>query len=232
MAVIWEWNGTDTSQFEASRVTMDGATDSVLSVVADADSPSGNSLQFVIPASTPVTGTHAHAAQLVLENELSLPLRYRVEIWCNQIGTISGRGFGVVLYGDPAHASGFHGFMANERQPRSLLVTAGVGLDLFDDGLGAVNHSGQNTPVSIYKINRTTPTGQLPVVSVMHHGAGTSGQTMAGYTSATIAFDSGAAIPASWQTANLNRFGIMTQSTGSSSTTDGVQFRSIKVYSL
>ena len=106
-ALLWEWNGTDTSQFESSDAYAGASWVTTLSVETDTAVPGGSVLRYEWTSG----GSGGDSAtRLILASEFTAPasLRYVVEVVQADIST-SNRYGGVSFFCDP-NAGSLYGF--------------------------------------------------------------------------------------------------------------------------
>jgi hypothetical protein len=88
---VWRWNGLDTSQFEGADAVQSAGDSGALSVVADADQPSGFLLRYA------GTGTGAGVVARLATDLLPDAGSYRYEL---EVAAITAQYGGILFYGD------------------------------------------------------------------------------------------------------------------------------------
>lgn len=205
-ALIWEWNGVDTSQFESSNAVGHIS----MSVVTAPSSCSYENLLRIDPTDT----TEVESIRFIKSSSLALPDAFVVEmvVWDKDL---SGRHSGWA-WGDPDHPDGLHAYcfaLAGAGQPDKDRYDAGTEIDTagtFSPSNRCLIISEGGTLVTFAE--KRHPSGSAPSFWVYGQGQeGIRGSSFNDYYKGQtpLYFSKSLGAPtASWASANMNRIGI------------------------
>ena len=220
---LWEWNGSDVSQFESSA-DFNGSTGAsmsspTLSVVTDASVPGNGKILRLTASGTPSGYACVHWLVKAAESTLTYPNRYRWE-WSIK-PTIASYG-GLSFFANPAtdHYYGVQCFSINGSRHR---VDAGTAIDFLSGATnGRLASSASSNSAGWVELWGEPQTGEGPRFEISGYGVST--------TSSPTAFqlnedsvnggtwqNSGTQPPSSWDGLAANRWGLslVSQSAGS-----------------
>ncbi len=220
---LWEWNGTDTSQFDATTPNFSGTTSGspitspTISVVADATVPGGNILRAT-GTGTPAGYAVAHWLVKASESTLTHPKRYRWEWEIRAtLPTYSG---GITFFGDEADDSYYAWEFMGTNGSRHR-VDQGTVVNFMGGGTGAGLVPNANDASGWAELWGEIPAAADPRFSVRGMGsasAGISGAHLSDSGSSDGAWQtSGTAVPNAWHGKDGDRWGICLQANSSGS---------------
>lgn len=206
-SLLWEWNGVDTSQFEASDAYLESGWTTALSVVANATVKGGNVLRYQRSA-----GSGGVAMRLILASEFTIPESgcFVIEVVQHQI-SVANRYGGVCHHADPNGGSLYAFGEAWGASGKALRVEDGVNASGSSTNLPNI---GLLTGRVLITIEGDKVAGVEPRFSSVAHHTGEAGFAAEMWRQDQSARFDSVANDAGWTSTTPNRCGLSLFSPG------------------
>ena len=235
--LLFEWNGSDLTQFESGSAFVSSGLTETLTVVADSDLPGGNKLRLAASYSFGTTGAVVWLASAALSFTGTMRyLRFEYEI---DDDSDFSKGMGGIAYcADDSDAGGLHSLMAVDGGADSLLPGRKLRVDQGslvtvtpdfvppDDVMFPNPYHPQSAFVQYWtrmeKPASARPRGLVHGMAIQKDGVGYR----------THKTDNTPAFPSSWNSLDCDRWGLCAYAFDSATNDLSIDFHAVRVYGI